>query len=290
MAGATGLTVDDLLTLGDAGLVTASVGAAVEFVDDPGLDPQEQAAVMTLESGDWVALALQVVRRGAGAGMDTDRLAALMESCPEVISFSADADDQSLIAYALEVLKPWLSAAGVIDREDRLTELGAWVLPRAVCRTFGLDFDATAPTEAEPIDWDGIAEDLHETVNEVLAPIERICAEALDQGYLTLARRTVADLARLPARPLARGRSGIWAGGVLYALGQLNFLFYEDAQPTLPGQSLIALTGEKNGSVTNKAARVRELLDLDDGDPRYLRWEYAEDPMLLSHSDRIFNF
>ena len=31
---------------------------------------------------------------------------------------------------------------GLIDRDDRLTEVGTWVLPRALARAWGVDFDA----------------------------------------------------------------------------------------------------------------------------------------------------
>ena len=289
MAAATDQPVEDLLALDDLELVLTSAGAPVQFIGDPGLEPEEQSAVMTLESGDWVALALEVVRRGPGTDMDADYLAELMDNCEEVVSFESDPDAQLFVAHALEIIKPWFEAAGIIDRDDRLTKLGAWVLPRAVCRAFGLDFDATPPTEAEPFDWHGIDEDLSKTIGEILAPIERICEEALDHEYLTLARRTVGDLARHPDRPLRRGRTGLWAAGVLYALGQVNLMFYWGAEPGLAGKDLVAMTGEKQGSVGTKATRIKQLLDLE-GDSRYLRWEYAEGGMGLGRSDRIFNF
>jgi len=36
---------------------------------------------------------------------------------------------------------PW-RVLGMIDREERLTDLGAWTLPRSLARAWGSDFDA----------------------------------------------------------------------------------------------------------------------------------------------------
>jgi Domain of unknown function (DUF6398) len=54
---------------------------------------------------------------------------------------------------------------------------------------------------------------------------DRACHEHLDHEYGQIARRLVARLARRRPSPLARGDGGIWAAGVLYAIGQINFLF-----------------------------------------------------------------
>ena len=54
---------------------------------------------------------------------------------------------------------------------------------------------------------------------------DRACHDHLDDEYGQIARRLIARLARKRPSPLARGDAGIWAAGVVYAVGQINFLF-----------------------------------------------------------------
>jgi hypothetical protein len=55
--------------------------------------------------------------------------------------------------------------------------------------------------------------------------------ELLDEEYAGLARSVVAKLARKRPSPIQSGRASTWAGGVVYALGQVNFLFDPDTKP-----------------------------------------------------------
>lgn len=65
-----------------------------------------------------------------------------------------------------------------------------------------------------------------------------------------------------PPSPLARGDATIWAGTVLYALGQINFLFDPRSDAYLPGEALATAVGVPQTTLTNKAKTVRELLRL----------------------------
>lgn len=55
-----------------------------------------------------------------------------------------DPDDEAHLETAFWILNlPW-HALGVTDRDQRLTELGAWILPRALARAWDADFDGNA--------------------------------------------------------------------------------------------------------------------------------------------------
>jgi len=74
--------------------------------------------------------------------------AALVEgirACPEVeLEADLDLDDEADLETAFSILAlPW-HVLGVTDRDERLTALGAWILPRALARAWGSDFDAGA--------------------------------------------------------------------------------------------------------------------------------------------------
>jgi hypothetical protein len=50
-----------------------------------------------------------------------------------------DPDDADLVELAFEVVLPTWAAVGAVDADRRLTELGAWGLPRALARAWGSD-------------------------------------------------------------------------------------------------------------------------------------------------------
>jgi hypothetical protein len=60
---------------------------------------------------------------------------------------------------------------------------------------------------------------------QVITLTDRVCADLLDEEYAALARHVIAKLARKRPSPLLTGRAATWVGGVLWALGQVNFLF-----------------------------------------------------------------
>jgi hypothetical protein len=130
---------------------------------------------------------------------------------------------------------------------------------------------AAADGPPEPFEWRGISSGIRHRVEEVVAHCDRVCAEVLDAEYTTFSRRLVAQLARKRPSPLARGDTRIWAGGVLYALGQVNFLFDPDTRPYVTGADLAALVGVKSSTIGAKAKAVRTATGLRDLDPDFTR-------------------
>jgi hypothetical protein len=80
------------------------------------------------------------------------------------------------------------------------------------------------------------------------------CGEHLDDEYGRLARMLVARLARTRPSPLARGSERIWAAGVIYAVGQVNFLFDRSQTPHLTADQLAKSLGVVKTTMANKAA------------------------------------
>ncbi|QBI19912.1 SEC-C domain-containing protein [Egibacter rhizosphaerae] len=113
------------------------VAATIELQGDPGGDPEEDSAVMAIEFADWLSTISHLLLEGPGADADASALAerALADGGP-----AADGDFD-LLAYGFELVVPLWQLVGVLDEERRLTELGAWLLPRAACRAWDSDFD-----------------------------------------------------------------------------------------------------------------------------------------------------
>ena len=134
---------DDELPAGDPELLVRTVAATISPKEETGLDPEEEAAIGTQEHADWLGAVVTVVRGGPGSDASPAALVDGIETCPEVnIEGEIDIDDRSLIEHAFELSTfPW-SLVGILDEDRRLTEAGAWVLPRALARAWNSDFDA----------------------------------------------------------------------------------------------------------------------------------------------------
>jgi len=74
---------------------------------------------------------------------------------------------------------------------------------------------------------------LRPVVDEIVAITDSVYLGVLDEEYADLARRAVAKLAGKRPSPLTGGRRAAWAAGVVYALGQANFLFDPAIGPTV---------------------------------------------------------
>lgn len=110
----------------------------------------------------------------------------------------------------------------------------------------------------------------------IIAVSDEVCGRHLDAEYADLARRLVAKLARKRPSPLTRGDPRIWAAGVLYALGQINFLFDQSQSPHLSADQLSEATKVKKTTMANKAKLVRDIVGLSHFDWEFTRQAVVE--------------
>lgn len=129
----------------DVELVLRCAAATISPREETGLDPEEEATLLTLEHADWLGAIVSIVREGAGANASPEALVEGIRACPEVeLEAGLDLDDEAHLQTAFWILAlPW-HVLGVTDRDERLTALGVWILPRALARAWGSDFDAGA--------------------------------------------------------------------------------------------------------------------------------------------------
>ena len=102
--------------------------------DDELLDPLAVAGSM--DPIDWATVTVALGRAGPGTPCTPEALVALMEELRQ-----NPLDEADEVERCFETNLPLWRAAGVTDADDRLTEVGAWALPRAVCRALGTEFD-----------------------------------------------------------------------------------------------------------------------------------------------------
>jgi len=118
---------------------------------------------------------------------------------------------------------------------------------------------------------ESVPQAMQPVVAAIVAQTDAFCQQHLDDEYATLARALAATLARKRPSPLTRGKPQGWVGGILYALGTVNFLFDKTQTPHMRADELCAALGVSSGGCATKAKQIREMLDMLPADPRWYR-------------------
>ncbi len=130
---------------GDTSANAVFLIAAVSCVLEPGMpdgevlgetlfEIDELVSVSALSSADWLQIAVNGAKRGAGQYFGADDLYDWIED---------DVNPDELVTIEMATMwtdRMW-NVIGVTNEEERLTESGAWLLPRAVCFAWGASFD-----------------------------------------------------------------------------------------------------------------------------------------------------
>ena len=101
----------------------------------------------------------------------------------------------------------------------------------------------------------------------VVALTDSFCQQHLNDEYATLCRELAAALARKRPSPLVRGKPDIWACGIVYAIGSVNFLFDRSQTPHMRADDLCAAFGVSQRSGANKGKLIRDMFRMVQFDP-----------------------
>jgi hypothetical protein len=121
------------------------------------------------------------------------------------------------------------------------------------------------------VDPNRILSAMRDRAQAIIDITDRACREHLDDEYGQIARRLVARLARKRPSPVARGDARIWAAGVVYAIGQINFLFDPTQTPHLTAKELAERLGVVQTTMANKAGLINRTLDIGMFEPGLTR-------------------
>lgn len=101
----------------------------------------------------------------------------------------------------------------------------------------------------------------------IITLTDEVCRGYLNEEYAALARKLTSALSRKRPSPILRGRPEIWACGILYALGSVNFLFDQSQSSHMRADELCAMFGVSQSSGSSKAGFIRDLLKMHQMDP-----------------------
>lgn len=102
------------------------------------------------------------------------------------------------------------------------------------------------------------------------------CTKHLDAEYARLCDKLAGKLARKRPSPLLRGDRRIWAAGIVYAIGRVNFLADPAQQPHLRTDELARLLGVRQTTMANKGRLIMDTLGIGLLDPQYCRGELLD--------------
>lgn len=89
------------------------------------------------------------------------------------------------------------------------------------------------------------------------------CDSHLDEEYKQLCEKLIQKMARKRTAPFRSGRIEIWAAAIIYALGQINFLFDHSFEPYASADDLCNYFGTSKSTTSQKAKLIRDLFRMN---------------------------
>jgi len=111
-------------------------------------------------------------------------------------------------------------------------------------------------------------EQFHRRCGAIVELTDAFCSAYLNEDYVELCREVVDEL-RVGGFPLDKGRAASWAGGIVHALGWVNFLDDPSMSPHMSSAEIAEGFGLSQGTITAKSKLIRDELDLIPLDPEW---------------------
>jgi hypothetical protein len=123
--------------------------------------------------------------------------------------------------------------------------------------------------------------ELQPTYMIVTSLIDVVCDSVLNEEYKELCHLATAKLCRKRPSPLLRSRPASWACGIVYAIGQVNFLFDKSRDPYISASDLCGLFSVSTNTGSDKARQVRDFLKTYQMDPAWTLPSLIDNNMLV---------
>ncbi len=88
------------------------------------------------------------------------------------------------------------------------------------------------------------------------------CREQLNEEYREICEKLIDKMSRKRTVPFLSGQLNIWAAAVVYAIGQINFLFDGSFEPSATADDIRDHFGVKKNTVSNKARCIRDMFKM----------------------------
>lgn len=115
----------------------------------------------------------------------------------------------------------------------------------------------------------GKKEKIESISQELIEMTDKFCDEYLNDEYKTLSRNLILKMKRKHQVPFLSGWTESWAAGVIYALGQINFLSDQSFEPYVEKSVIPDHFGISQSTASQKAKTIRDMFDLGYFDPEF---------------------
>ena len=115
---------------------------------------------------------------------------------------------------------------------------------------------------------------------QILELIDAFCDAHLNENYKELCEHMAGEICRTHL-PLSLSSSTDWAGGIVHAVGWVNFLHDPKQSPHMTSAQLAERLGVSQGTISAKSKSIRDELDLIPLDPDWCLPELLKDNPLV---------
>jgi len=103
---------------------------------------------------------------------------------------------------------------------------------------------------------------VEEKAQKLLETTAAFCKEYLDDDYRQLCEKLIGKMARKRNVPFLSGRLEIWAAAVVYALGNINFLFDKSFKPYATADEICNYFGTTKSTTSQKAKLIQDMFKM----------------------------
>lgn len=114
-----------------------------------------------------------------------------------------------------------------------------------------------------------VPQEMKSVYDAIVTLTDEVCQKHLNEEYAALARQATAALCRKRPSPLSHGNPSSWACGIVYALGQVNFLSDKSQKPYMNMSDLCKAFDLSASTGAGKSKVVRDTLKMRQFDPNW---------------------
>nr|CBH37499.1 conserved hypothetical protein [uncultured archaeon] len=111
---------------------------------------------------------------------------------------------------------------------------------------------------------------INEKAHQLISLTTEFCEQHLDDEYEQLCEKLIRKMSRKRNVPYLSGGIEIWAAAVIYALGQINFLFDRSFEPYATHDDICDHFGTNKSTTSQKAKFIRDMFKMRYGNDEFL--------------------
>ncbi len=101
------------------------------------------------------------------------------------------------------------------------------------------------------------------TKNLLIEQVSYFCDKNLDIEYKELCLKMIEKMSRKRIVPYLSGKVEIWASAIIYAIGQINFLFDRSFKPYQSADDICNYFNTSKSTTSQKAKLIRDMFKLN---------------------------